>query len=89
MVLVGFLTRRINHVDVEVDRRFHHPETGDARLLSGFPKCHPGQVGITVGMTTRLEPALQLAVKKHQNPPIRRVHHESRAGQMPREAPPV
>ena len=70
MVLVGFLARRINHVDVEVDRRFHHPKTDNARLLGGFPKCHPSQVGITVGMATRLEPALQLGVKEHQNPPV-------------------
>jgi len=89
MVLVGFLTWRINHVNVQVDRRFHHPKTDNARLLSGFSKCHPGQVGITIGMATRLEPALQLGVKQHQNPPVRRIHYEGRAGQVPRAAAPV
>ena len=89
MVLVGFLTWRINHVDVHVDRRFQHPKTDNARLLGGFSKCHPGQVGITIGMATRLEPALQLGVKQHQNPPVRRIHHEGRAGQVPRAAAPV
>ena len=89
MVLVGFLTWRINHVDVQVNRWFHHPKTDNACLLGGFSKCHPGQIGITVGMATRLKPALQLGVKQHQNPPVRRIHHECRAGQVPRTAPPI
>ena len=82
MVVVCVLGRWFDPVDVQVDGRFDHPQAGDSRLLDRLAQGHPCEVGISVGVATGLEPALQLGVEQDQDPAIRRIHDERRAREV-------
>ncbi len=88
-MLVCVLGRRVDHVHVEIHRRFHQSEPGDPRLLGGLPQSHPAQVGVTVGMATGLEPTLELGVEEHQDPTVHRIDDQGRTGQVSRPTGPV
>ena len=78
----GALAGERHPVDVQVDRRDHHGQTGDAGLLGGLAPGHAGQVGVTVGVAARLEPTLGLAVEQHEHVVAPVVDHQGRAGQV-------
>ena len=89
VVVVGVLGRRFDPVDVQVDSRFHDPQPGDSRLLNRLTQGHPGKVGVTVGVTAGLEPALQLGVEQEEYPTIRGIHDECRASEVTGPTAPV
>ena len=67
MVLVGAFARRIDTVDIQIDCRFDHLQTVDSSLFRRLSQCNPGQIGVAIGVTTGLQPALQLTVVQHQD----------------------
>ena len=79
---VGVLSRRIDLVDVEIDRRRPHAQPGDAGLLRRLPQRHRREVGVSVGVTARLDPDLQLRVEEDQGcvPQPHRPRGRSRSG---------
>ncbi len=54
-------------VDVEVDRRPAQGESVDPGLLGGFTERDLAEVGLSVGVTTRLQPEARLGVQHQQH----------------------
>ena len=53
-VQVGVLLRRVDPMDVHIDRRRDDAQPFDAGFLGGLAKGDVGQVGVAVGVSTRL-----------------------------------
>ena len=72
------------HVEVHGDGIDH--EALDAGLLGRFSQCNGSQVGVTVAVSARLQPALQLGVEQQQDMVPRSVHHQRGSRQVTLEA---
>ena len=77
---------RIDLVDVDVDRDRVDPQALDARLLGRLAQRDRGQVGVTVAVSARLQPALQLGVEQQEDVLGRGIDDQRGAGQMALEA---
>jgi hypothetical protein len=84
--MLGFARTGRNGVDVEIDRRFDHPEIGDAGLFGCLGQCHVGEVRVAVGVTTGLEPTIQLHMMENQGCLAPGIQNCGRAGEMTFEA---
>ena len=78
--------RRVDPMDVDVDRRVHDPKTTDAGLFRGLAQCDVGVICVAICMSTRLQPPLKFGVEQHQTCLTAGVHHESGTGQVARPA---
>ncbi len=65
-----------NGVDIQIDRRCHHPQTINPGLLLGFAKRNGGEVAVTVGMSAGLQPSVELGVMEQQRLAATGVYHE-------------
>ena len=54
VVLVGTFARWINHVDIQIDRRFEKSQPVNSCLFRRLSQCNPGQVGIAICVAARL-----------------------------------
>lgn len=81
---VGVLLGRSHAVNVDVDRRSHHRQIFEPGLFGGLSPGDPSEIGIAIGVTTRLEPTLQLGVEQQQARTSTRINDERRAGEMSR-----
>lgn len=66
----------IDPVDVDVDRTGVDHQPSDAGFLGGFPKGYRHQVGVSIGMPARLEPASEFAVQHQQGAFTVGIHHQ-------------
>ena len=83
MMKMGVLSRRIDPVNVEIDRLGPHSQATDAGLFARFAQSDGGEVGVTIGMSTGLHPDLQLGVEEHKGAFTVGVNDEGRPGEMP------
>lgn len=89
VVVVCVLGRRVDTVDVEIDRDGPHPQAVDAGLFLSLSQCNGWEVRITVGMAAGLDPDLQLRMEQNESALKVGVHDQRRAGEVPGSLDPV
>lgn len=84
--MLGFTGSGRNGVDVDVDGGGHDDKTVDPGLLGGLLQRHCGQVAVTIGMASRLEPPIELAMVEQKRLGPGGIDDEGRAGQVSGQA---
>lgn len=82
-VQVGVFLRRIDSMDIDIDCRHHHLQTGNTRFFFGLAQRNMRQIRVTVGVAARLEPSLQLGVEQHEACTPTWVDNERRTREVP------
>lgn len=78
--MLRFLSPGGDLVNVEIEHiPVHGFKKGKAGFLETFPKCHGKNIGISVGMPSRLKPPVQLAMMGEQGPFSRSIENPCRA----------
>lgn len=78
--MLRFLSTGGDLVNVEIEHILVHGfKKSEAGFLKAFPKCHGKNIGISVGMPSRLQPPVQLAMMGEQGPCSSAIENPCRA----------
>jgi len=65
--VLGFGAARRNDVAIEVEDFRIDGEAAESGLFFGFSQCHRGKIGIAIGVSAELQPAIELAVVRKED----------------------
>ena len=88
-MVVGVFGGWVDSIDVEVERDRPDAETFDTGLLLRLAQGDRRKIGITVGVSARLDPDLQLRVEQHERAFGGRIDHEGAPGEVAGALAPV
>lgn len=86
MEMLRLVRARRNHVPVEIEDVALDDQIVQARLLPRLAQRDAREVGVAIGVTAELQPAIELAMMREQHAPTGSIDEPGRTGEVSRHA---